>query len=99
MYREIHGLFWFWLVLNGLAVYRLTRIATIDTVSDGWRSWLTEHFRGSAVELLLCGWCLSVWIAAGAVLFTWLFPAVWFWIALALAVSAIAGVALDREAR
>lgn len=92
-------IFLFWLLLDGLAVYRLTRLVTVDTITDPWRSWLTGAFTGWLIELLVCGWCLSVWIAAGVVVLTWLFPLQWAWVALALAASAIAGQLLHREDR
>lgn len=60
----------------GTASYRLTRLVTRDTITDGFRSGLArwawdEHreqwrgrFRRRVQQLLTCPFCLGVWISA-----------------------------------
>lgn len=87
-----------WLIVDALAVYRLTRIVVRDTILAGFRSWLSDHYEGMLVEWLSCMWCLSVWMAAGVVALTWWIPLLWSYAATALAFSAIAGFLGDRVA-
>jgi len=105
------------LLVQVLAVYRLTRFVTRDSLTAGLREWamalhhaaataredgqgrwplmLTLH-RGS--ELLLCSWCLSVWVAAACAVVAHFVPDLWAVVALVLAVAAGAGLLLDRDA-
>lgn len=57
-----------WGVLVTLALSRLTRILTIDKISEPFRLWIAERRpEGSQLTyLLFCPWCLSVWLAAPA---------------------------------
>lgn len=41
-------------------------------------------------EMLICVWCNSVWLGAGATLLYYLFPALTYWLSLPLALSAAA---------
>lgn len=86
-----------WLIIDGLAVYRLTRVVGRDTLFDRPRGWFTTTYRGWVVELLMCSWCLSVWFAAVAGVLTWQVPQVWIWVALPLAVAAVAGLVAAHE--
>jgi hypothetical protein len=57
-------------VFLGLVVYRATRVATTDKVSQPWRDWLLRKVQESGADnrslarwaytLLTCPWCLSV---------------------------------------
>lgn len=62
------------LVLCGLATARITRLVRDDTILDRPRGWLFERLtrvdhgvRKWLYELLRCPWCISAWLAAGAV--------------------------------
>lgn len=55
-----------WGVLVVLALSRLTRILTIDKISEPARLWVAARRpEGSQLTyLLFCPWCMSVWLAA-----------------------------------
>lgn len=89
-----HWPIWFWLIVDVLAVARLTRLVVLDSITAPFRRWLAATYEGPLVELAFCVWCLSIWFAAGAVLFTFLLPTVWGYAALALAVSMVVGYLL-----
>lgn len=62
------------LLLCGLAVARITRLVRDDTILDRPRGvvleWLSRQDYGVrkwAYDLLRCPWCISAWLAAGAV--------------------------------
>lgn len=64
------------LVLMTLAVARVTRLITVDVLFDEPRTWLVqklinpghaEGFRTKIAYLIVCDWCVSVYVgAAGA---------------------------------
>lgn len=61
------------LLLAGLATYRLVRLAIVDSIFDTPRervhSWLIDRnsrFTDWLLELVICQWCLGIWMA-GAV--------------------------------
>jgi hypothetical protein len=82
-----------------LAVFRLTRLATVDTFPPvqrlRWKilqRWPETDWR---VELLTCPWCLSFWFALAAVIVR--DRPVWRRVlAPALAGSAVAGILSER---
>ncbi len=87
-----------WLVLDALAVYRLTRLTQRDTITAGPRSWMHKRYKGGwLLELVTCPWCMSFWIGLGVALATYFAPFAWSWPAAALALSAVAGWLTDRE--
>lgn len=65
-------------IIAGLCVYRLCRLAIIDKIFDTPRSrvnmWLiTRRGRGAKFfswlhDMINCGWCLSIWISGALVL-------------------------------
>ena len=58
------------LLLTG-ATARLVRLVQTDTILDRPRWWVSHRIRDRKVgELLLCPWCLSIWVAAVLVV-TW----------------------------
>lgn len=84
---------WLKLVLTALAVYRLSMLLVVDTITEPWRQWLSRTFTpdSSLVTLFFCNWCLSVWIGAAVTLLVYFFWPVMAWVCLALAASAFAG--------
>jgi hypothetical protein len=87
-----------WLILDALACYRLTRLAVRDTITQPVRRRLTDRYEGGwLLELASCPWCISVWIGCGVALATYFAPAIWSWPAAFLALSAVAGILSDRE--
>jgi hypothetical protein len=86
-----------WILVDALAVYRLSRLVTRDTILRPARRWLTARYEGMLVELVGCMWCVSVWLAAAVVALTWWLPYWWSFPATGLAFSAVAGWLGDRE--
>jgi hypothetical protein len=87
-----------WFFVNSLAVFRLSRLVALDSVTARFRQKVNSKFTGSLVELINCVWCLSVWFAAGALvlmLFKDTRP-IWLCIAIWLAASAVAGILHER---
>lgn len=82
------------LLLDGLAVFRLTRLITDDTIPFGRLRLRVEARWPNAwfTELATCPWCMSVWVAAGVLGAHALVPAWWPYAAAVLAFSAVAGL-------
>lgn len=88
----VHPVTWQMVVLTLLAVHRLTLLVTRDELTKRAREWVDRKYSGSLVTLLFCPWCMSVWVAGGAVPLTiwqWWW---WGWVALGLSASSVAGV-------
>ena len=99
------------LVVYALAVYRLTRLVTTDTITDGVREWLRVRAygrvgyddKGSALGvwafgLVTCDWCSSIWLGFGAML-AWKYGGTPSnLVAVALSYSAVAGIVRERVA-
>jgi hypothetical protein len=88
---------WQWLAVDSLATFRLTRLATTDTITEGLRQRVGgrdgEDMKRLGLFLFAtCAWCMSVWIAAGVVILTINVATWWSWLALVLAFSAVAGI-------
>jgi hypothetical protein len=74
-------------VFLGLVVYRATRVATTDKVSQPWRDWLLRKVQESGADnrslarwaytLLTCPFCLSVWLSFIIVALWVLWPGDW----------------------
>jgi len=86
------------LAIDSLAVYRLTRLATVDTfpaaatTRERLSRWAHRSGRPAVDELIHCPWCIGFWIASGVVLVRATTPRAWSPLARALALSAAAGV-------
>lgn len=89
---------WLFLVLVTGGTYRLTRLATRDTITDPVRDFIHRRFTGSLVNgFTRCSWCVSVWIAAGLTAAAyWWWP--WFrWALIAATASAVVGWLAEKE--
>lgn len=78
------------LLVVALAVFRITRLLVVDSITDPLRDfasrwWFTD-------ELLSCPWCTSFWVGLGATIVYALSPDVAFWLSLPFAFSAVAGL-------
>lgn len=54
-------------IILGLATYRITRLATRDTIFESARNRYWRRFPPESSKLgylLTCEWCLSVWVAS-----------------------------------
>ncbi len=96
------------LVLDALAVYRLTRLVCADTITAPLREWLVgtrpaveRQLSGSRIMIaarprvaafITCPWCVSPWLSAPVIACQALAPSVWIYPACVLAFSATAGV-------
>jgi len=79
------------LIVLILAVFRVTRLATTDTIFDTPRNWVHDHSSFFS-EMLDCDWCASFWVAVPVAVAYWLWPDVTFWLSLPFALSAVVGL-------
>lgn len=85
-----------WLAVDALAVARLTRLVTKDTISNPIRA--RVHRRSvKAFDFLSCPWCTSVWIAAAVVGLTVGIGSWWRYPAALLSMSMVAGFLAGHE--
>lgn len=87
----------FLLLLDALAVYRLTRLVTEDHLPFGPLRDRLERERpnGLLTELVSCPWCVSIYSGALVLGLHALLPGVWPYAAAVLAFSAATGL-LER---
>jgi hypothetical protein len=81
------------LLIGALATARLTRLVTTDRITQGPRGWALRRLKegGLLAYLVVCDWCVSVYIGGivvGAIL---LGGQPGFWVLAALAFSYVAG--------
>lgn len=76
---------------------RLVGREHIQRVGNGQGQGLVVAARPKLAEFLSCPWCVSIWLAAGVVALTQLWPAGWQYAAVALAFSGVAGFLADRS--
>jgi len=85
---------WFSLLVDAVAVYRLTRLISADTILEPVRSRIMFRRDGTPrewwSELLGCRWCVGVYVGVGVALARWVIPDVWSWVAYAWALAAAA---------
>lgn len=59
-------------VVTILAVARVTRLITTDTILDPPRSWLLRRLQSERLKyLIVCDWCMSIWVAAAITPIAW----------------------------
>lgn len=85
-----------WLTVDAGACYRLTRLGASDRLTEPLRRRIIgdgeTRWRRAAFDFATCPWCLSIWVAAGVVALTYTLPRYWWYVALVLALSAVAGI-------
>lgn len=86
------------LVIDTVAVYRLTKLITDDLITEDLRNLVYNHTQPSSKlrYLITCGWCSSFWAAVAIVSLRRISPDAANIISTALALSAVTGVAYDR---
>lgn len=91
------------LVVDALAVYRLTRLVTTDEVTAPLRSKALDRWPPHRADgtprwsyALTCDWCASIYVSAGAVAASKMFPRAWNLAAAVLAASAVTGLVSSR---
>jgi hypothetical protein len=87
---------WWWFVADALAVARLSRLVTTDTITAHVRLGIAKRAHRVALWLS-CDWCVSVPIAAAVVVLTVYTPGIWQYAAFGLALSAVAGHLSERD--
>src|SRR3954452_23505517 len=81
------------LVVDALATYRLTRLASVDTLPlaaaprNRLTRWAREHDRPAVEELIHCPWCIGFWISAAVTVVRLRSSRAWDPLARALALS------------
>lgn len=78
------------LAVDALAVFRLTRLATRDTITEPLRARIPPDSK--LAELLACPYCAGFWVACGVAAARRIAPRVWGPLAEALAFSAVTGL-------
>lgn len=89
-----------WLLVDAIAVYRITRLITRDSLplvarprDAAQRRW-GDRALG---ELVVCPWCVSFWVALAVIAGRLFAPLAWTPLSLAFAFSAVAGLIAERE--
>lgn len=79
-------------VINCLAAYRIIRFIQLDTIFDGPRDWILNGLnRKKLKKLLVCPFCISVWVAVLVFFADRYAEFLWHPVATILAISAVAG--------
>lgn len=80
-------------ILMTLAIFRLVRLFTYDSITAFIRDWFVGAdpvtFRGSLGTLINCPWCTGLWFSLVIVFFYFFSPVAWYAI-LVLALAALA---------
>jgi hypothetical protein len=97
-------------IVDALAVYRLTRLATRDTITEQLRETIEQEIgtlteariikpqtQEKLVYLMGCDWCMSIWVATTALLLKRYVPDIWRKISYVAAASAVAGTLANNE--
>ena len=79
-------------LLTVMAVHRVTVLVTKDIITEPIRKWVDDKYVGKLVDFMYCPWCVSIWVAAGAVPLTVWCWSWWGWVCLGLAASSVAGI-------
>jgi hypothetical protein len=97
-------------VIDALAVYRITRLVTRDTITEELRETIAQEIQTTVqaglitqktadklTYLMECDWCMSIWVATIACFFKKYIPHVWDTIKYIMAASAVAGALSNQE--
>jgi alkylhydroperoxidase family enzyme len=86
------------LAVGALAVHRLTRLITEDSITEPLRRPVLEDRPDSRLaDFLTCPWCVSVWVAAGWLALTAAAPRIARPLGAVLAWSTAAGLLSSLE--
>lgn len=86
------------LIVDAVAVFRLTKLVTEDVITQDIRDFIFKKTpRGSKLRVLItCGWCSSFWAAVVIVALRRAHPASADIVSTTLALSAATGVLFDK---
>jgi len=81
-------------LIDALAAYRLTRLATQDTLpaAVAFRNWVRKDWPAWGSELIDCPWCFGFWVSVATAVVRRLFPRTWRMVSRPLAISAAVGL-------
>jgi hypothetical protein len=77
---------------DALAVWRVTRLVTEDTILDRPRDWVVQNAPDKLAYLVTCPHCVSVHASAAAVFLRTVAPRAWSPLARLLALSAVSSL-------
>ena len=80
------------LLLDALAVFRLTHLLTSDSITAPLRERIRKGGRLMLIEFSTCPWCVSPYIAGAVVALQRFAPTVCLYVSMVLAFSAVAGL-------
>lgn len=87
-------------VILALAVTRITRLLTTDTIFSPLRDWVWRRFGNPGVSrigyLFTCNWCTSIYVASLTVAMYKIAPVPTVTVSAVFAYSMVAGAILDR---
>jgi hypothetical protein len=87
------------LIVDALAVFRLTKLVNDDEITADLRDKILERFHPEDTKigyLITCPWCVSIWAGGAVALARELAPRSWNVAASALAFSALTGLAAEK---
>lgn len=84
--------------IDVLAVQRISRLVTEDTIFDGLREWIALNGPDKLAELVTCPHCVSIYAGAAAVSLRRVVPRLWTPFATALALSAVTSLKTEAFA-
>lgn len=87
------------LIVDSLAVFRLTKLVNDDEITADLRDKILERFHPEDTKigyLITCPWCVSIWAGGAVALARELAPRPWNVVASALAFSSITGLVAEK---
>lgn len=88
------------LLLDIVAVYRLTKLAIDDEITYEIRAKVWEKFPPETTKigyLFTCPWCMSIWMGAGVFALRKIDPELATYVSSVLAASAATGIAISKH--
>lgn len=87
------------LLVDIVAVYRLTKLSIEDEIFADVREKLFDHFPPESTKLgylFTCEWCMSIWMGAGIFAVRKVSPETADYVSSVLAASAVTGIAFSK---
>ena len=85
-------------IILALAVFRLSRLFTTDTIFEPLREWIWKRKNPSTLlgYFFTCNWCMSIWFASLITVCYTIVPTATIVPCLSLALSAVAGLISNK---